>query len=187
MNHSDPRASRSRQALLEAGIEALLQNPNASLTEIAALASVGRATLYRHFETREQLIQELARESLALTDTALSPIKEQGLEGREAIEAMLYAIMPLADRFHFLFSLWNIAENDPLVITIYERQLEELAELVEQGKRAGTINTELTTSWITSSIDSLIYTGSWMIRSGECDAQTAADSAVKTLFGGIGV
>ncbi len=187
MNPSDPRANRSRQALMEAGIEALLQNPSASLTEIATLAGVGRATLYRHFQTREQLIQELARESLELTDAAREPIKAQGLKGREGIEAMLYAIMPFADRFHFLFSLWNIAEDDPSVIAIYEQQLEELAELVEQGKQAGSINTELTTSWIVTSIDSLIYAGSWMVRSGECDAQTAAKSAVQTLFGGIGV
>ena len=96
MKLSDPRANRSRQALLNAGIDAFLINPNASLTEVAAIAGVGRATLYRHFETREQLIQELARESLALTDKATEPLKAKKLKGREAIAAMLHAVMPLA-------------------------------------------------------------------------------------------
>jgi len=186
INPKDPRANRSRQALLEAGIEVLLQNPNASLTEVAAFAGVGRATLYRHFKTRDQLIHELALESLALTDSAMEPIKAQNLKGREAIEAMLFAVMPLADRFHFLLSLWNIVEDDLAVTEIYERQLEELAVLVEQGKKAGSIKIEIKTIWIVTTIDCLIYAGWWIVRGGECDAQEAAESAVQTLFGGIG-
>ncbi|WDD97543.1 TetR/AcrR family transcriptional regulator [Thalassomonas actiniarum] len=185
MKLSDPRANRSRQALLSAGIEVFLVNPHASLTEVAAFAGVGRATLYRHFETREQLIQELARESLALTDKAMQPLKIQKLEGREAIEAMLHAVMPLANRFHFLLSLWSIAEDDPEVTDIYNRQLDEMAELVEQGKKAGDINTALTTTWIVTMIDCLIYAGWYLVRDNKCDAKEAAESAVQTLFSGI--
>jgi len=185
MKLSDPRANRSRQALLNAGIDAFLINPNASLTEVAAIAGVGRATLYRHFETREQLIQELARESLALTDKATEPLKAKKLKGREAIAAMLHAVMPLANRFHFLLSLWTIAEDDPEVSEIYHRQLAELAELVEQGKQAGEINTGLTTTWIVTMIDSLIYAGWYLVRSGEYNPGEAAQSAVHTLFSGI--
>ncbi|WDE10277.1 TetR/AcrR family transcriptional regulator [Thalassomonas haliotis] len=185
MKLSDPRANRSRQALLTAGIEVFLVNPNASLTEVANIAGVGRATLYRHFETREQLIQELARESLALTDRALEPLKAKKLKGREAIEFMLHAVMPLANRFHFLLSLWTIAEDDPEVSNIYNRQLEELAALVEQGKQAGSINAGLTTTWIVTMIDSLVYAGWYLVRSGECNAEEAAASAVQSLFCGI--
>ena len=185
MKLSDPRANRSRQALLNAGIEVFLINPNASLTEVAAIAGVGRATLYRHFETREQLIQELARESLTLTDKATEPLKAKNLKGRAAIEALLHAVMPLANRFHFLLSLWSIAENDPEVTGIYNRQLAELAQLVEQGKQAGEINTNLTTTWIVTMIDSLIYAGWYLVRAKECDATEAAESAVQTLFSGI--
>jgi len=186
MKSSDPRANRSRQALLAAGIETLLLNPNASLSEIAAHAKVGRTTLYRHFKTREQLIQELALESLALTDAAIEPIIKQELKGREAIESMLHALMPLADRFHFLLSLWNIAEDDPEVTNIYNRQLEYLSLLVEQGKQEGSITREMTTTWCVTMIDCLIYGCASLVRSGECDVQTASTSAVRTLFGGIG-
>ena len=68
-----------------------------------------------------------------------------------------------------------------------DAQRQALAEMVEQGKQAGSINSEMTTTWIVTMIDCLIYGCAWLVRSGECDAQTAAESAVQTLFGGIGV
>lgn len=186
INTKDPRANRSRLALMNAGIQAFLKNPNASLTEVASFAGVGRATLYRHFATREQLIQELAKESLSLIDGAMKPIYEKGLEGRSAIEAMLHVSMPLADRFHFLLSLWNIADEDPAVKEIYDRQLEEINDLVEQGKQAGDIKLEMATYWIVTLIDCLIYAGWWSVKNEQCDAKAAANLAIQSLFGGIG-
>ena len=47
----DARIKRSRTAIIEAGLECLNQNNEASLTDIANQAGVGRATLYRLFET----------------------------------------------------------------------------------------------------------------------------------------
>ncbi|SFC58438.1 TetR/AcrR family transcriptional regulator [Pseudoalteromonas denitrificans] len=185
MNIKDPRASRSRQALLDAGIQAFLQNPNASLTEVATFAGVGRATLYRHFETREQLIQEMAKESLIQIDKAMAPIYEKNLKGSFAIKAMFEVSMPVADRFHFLLSLWNIANEDTKVREIYDRQLNEINTLVEQGKRAGEIKSDMTTTWIVTLIDCLIYAGWWSIKDGHLDAKSASELAIASLFGGI--
>jgi len=182
----DARAMRSRRALLDSGIELLLRNPAASLSQIASHAGVGRATLYRHFETRDQLIQTLAVESLEITDAVLAPSKQQGLTGRPALESMLKCIMPLADHYHFLLTLWNIAEQDQEVMQIYNRQLEELAIIIEQGKAEGSISQTLSTGWIVATIDSLLYTGWWMMGNEGMSAEEAADSAITTLFKGIG-
>jgi len=101
------------------------------MSEIALAAGVGRATLYRHFESRELLVQALANKCLQETDELVVPLKEQGLTGKEAIEAYIDVLMPMANRFRFLMSLWNIAADDPTVIRIYQRQLRELRELVK--------------------------------------------------------
>lgn len=187
MKALDARALRSRNALLEAGIEMLLANPKASLSEIALKAGVGRATLYRHFETREQLILALAQESLELTDETMAPIKAQKLAGKAAIEAMFEQIMPLATRYHFLLSLWNIVEDDPIIMDIYNRQLGELVNRIEEGKVMGEINKELSTSWIVSLIDSVIYAGWWTMGNEGTSAEQAANYAKTSLFGGIGI
>lgn len=185
MKHKDARANRSREALINAGIQLLIRNPKASLKEVAEFAKVGRATLYRHFETREQLIQEIAQESLELTDTVMAPIKAKNLPGKESIKAMLHALMPLADRYHFLLSLWSIAEGDEVVLAMYNRQLEELYILIERARAEGDINASLSTDWIIVTIDSLIYAGWWMVGEEKCTPQQAAEQAITTLFNGI--
>ncbi len=45
-----------------------------------------RATLYRHFATREQLILALAQESLAFTERELQPIMALDLDARAKLE-----------------------------------------------------------------------------------------------------
>lgn len=183
--NTDARAVRSRKSLLDAGRDLLLKNPAATLSQIAVHAGVGRATLYRHFETRDQLVQALAQLSLEETDAVTAPLKQAGLKGRAAIEATIDAVMPLADHYHFLLSLWNFAEVDPEVTKIYDRQVAELVTLVEQAKTAGEINRDLDTNWIVTLIDSMLYSGWWLIANQDATSEDMANHAKLSLFQGI--
>jgi len=185
MKPKDARAARSREALINSAITLLIMNPKASLKEVAEYAGVGRATLYRHFETREQLIQEIAQESLDMTDAVMTPIKQKKLTAKLTLEKMFHALMPMADRYHFLLSLWSIAEDDELVMATYQRQLEELYTIIEQARLEGFVRPELSNDWIMVTIDTMIYSGWWLISEGKCTAQQAASQAIITLFGGI--
>lgn len=182
---TDLRASRSRRALLDAAIELLLVNPSASLSDIAQHAGVGRATLYRHFESREALIRELALESLTMTDAILRPIGDAGLSARETLEQGLTAIMQVADRFHFLLFLWYFGDDDPELETIYNRQLKDVYRLIERGKQEHSIDSSLSSEWIVSLIDSLVYAGWWAVQSGDLTAEQAGRHATQSLFNGI--
>lgn len=185
MKPKDARATRSREALINAGIQLFLKNPGASLKEVAEFAGVGRATLYRHFDTRDQLIQEIAQESLTMTDAVMNPIKQQQLSAEESIIAIFHAIMPMADRYHFLLSLWSIAGDNEEVMMTYMRQLSELNELVERARSEGFIRDELSNEWIVITIDTMVYSGWWLISEGQCTPEQAAEQAVMTLFNGI--
>ncbi len=185
MNLDDPRASRSRQALLSASMELLLRNPDASFSDIAIHAGVGRATLYRHFQTRELLIQELTKQSLEKISEAKKPIRDNSLKGREAIETMLKLIMPHADHLHFLFSLWSIAEKDQNIMQIYKDQLKELSKWINQAKRQSQIKKEFSTDWIVATIETIIYSSWLLIASGKISTKAATDHAVSALFEGI--
>ena len=187
MKHKDARANRSRQALINAGIQLLIQHPGAFLKEVAEAAGVGRATLYRHFDTREQLIQEIALESLEMTDTAMAPVHARNGTARETLCDMFRVLMPMADRYHFLLSLWSLAEEDKQVNDIYQQQLERLHELIERGKQQGSIRSDLNSDWVMVMIDTMIYSGWWLIGEGKCDAEQAANNAISTLLSGIGM
>ncbi len=182
----DPRPDRSRRALLDAAIEVLLRNPGASLNEIAQAAGVGRATLYRHFESREQLLRELALESMRVIDEVTQPIAEENLDARTTLERGMIAIMQVADRFHFLLACGSLAENDPEVEAVYRRQIDELTELVEWGKSEGSIDPDLTTDLIVGLIDSLVNAGWWAVHTGSLDTDAAGRQAAQILFAGVG-
>ena len=184
-NIDDPRASRSRSALLNSATELFLLNPTAAMTEVATHAGVGRATLYRHFETREQLVLALAKDSLEITDQVLQPLREQKMSAKQTLIEGLRVVMPIADKYHFLLQLWTIGQEDPEVDEIYNRQLDELAALVERGKTERSISSEISTSWIVMLYDSLLYIGWWSIQSGDMDAELATNHAIESLFKGI--
>ena len=176
--------AQSRSAIEEAGIEVLLRNPDASMSEIALVASVGRATLYRHYESREILVQSLARKCLEETDELLEPIKAQKLTGKQAIEASIDVLMPMANRFRFLMSLWTLAADDPVVNGIYKRQLDELKELVMQAQNDGDISSELSSVWVVSMFDAILNSAWHLIENGEITSSDAVGAIKRSFFRG---
>ena len=180
----DLRAQRSRLALIEAGIELFIQNPNASLSDVATFAGVGRATLYRHFESRDDLIRTIAQDSLEKTDEVLLPLRQKKLKARELIEEGLKVIVPLAKHYHFLLSLWNIAAEDKKVMAIYKRQLKDLSALIDEAKKQKAINKNLSTDWIVSMYDCVLYTSWYMVGQGMSE-QDVIDHAITSFFSGV--
>jgi TetR/AcrR family transcriptional regulator, mexCD-oprJ operon repressor len=93
---------RTPAAILEAAARVLAARGDATMNEIAAVAGVGRATLYRHFPTREALLEALeaeARQELAarVADAALGSVPVP-----EALQRLLRAIFTVGDRYVFL-------------------------------------------------------------------------------------
>jgi len=133
----DKRFTQSEKAIIEASIQMLLVNPSAGMSDIAEAAGVGRRTLYRHFESRDVLIEKLIIVCVEELKAASAPL--QHLSGRAAIEASIEVTMPLADRFHFLTILWPTAANNEEVEQIDNQLDEKMATLIEQAKEAGDI------------------------------------------------
>jgi AcrR family transcriptional regulator len=70
-------AQRNRDRLLEAAVRAFSQNgPDVTLEAIAKDAGVGIGTLYRHFPTREALIEASYRNELARLCDAVADLQQ---------------------------------------------------------------------------------------------------------------
>ncbi|MFB9888032.1 TetR/AcrR family transcriptional regulator [Balneatrix alpica] len=182
----DARILKSRKALLDAALTLLLRNPAASLKEIAEFAQVGRATLYRHFDSRESLVQALALQCLEDVERVIDPIRRQALAPEQILRQLFEALIPLGDRYHFLLSLWEVAEQDPAFKRLYQQQLQRLSQLLDNAKATGTIRQDLDTEWLVTAIDSLLYAAWWQqgMHPGKADHYTRA--LLVTLFEGIG-
>ena len=183
-NPLDARVLRSRRRILDGAVDVLVRKPDISLSDLAAQLGIGRATVYRHFATRAELISTLAAQCLTETDAAMAPLA--GLRGRAAIEAMLDAIMPLAARYHFLVQVWSHAsEPDAEISTIYVRQLQALAVRVEQAQADGDVDATLPVDWIVNIIDRVIVVAWSMIAEHGVSADKASALCKRMLFDGI--
>ena len=180
----DKRIIQSEKAIIEASIQTLLLNPSAGMTDIAVAAGVGRATLYRHFESREKLIEKLILISVEELKAASGPI--QHLTGRAAIEAYIEVKMPLADRFHFLTTLWTGMEESEAIKQNDTQLIDELATLVDQAKEAGEINPDLPTIWIVSFYEGTVMAAWWLIGSGKLTIDDAVAYTKQSFFSGCG-
>ncbi len=102
MSHMIQTRPNSRDAIIEAAFDVFGRDPSAPLSDIAALAGVGRATLHRHFAGREDLIIELTKIAIEELDTAVQAAVKDAPNYTVALERSLHAVVPLANRNWFL-------------------------------------------------------------------------------------
>jgi TetR/AcrR family transcriptional repressor of mexCD-oprJ operon len=90
---------RTSAAILEAAIHVLAENPDASVNEIAVAAGVGRATMYRYFPTREELLKELGHTAWAELAARIADARFDRVPVPEALERLLRAMLTVTDHY----------------------------------------------------------------------------------------
>ena len=85
-------AQRTHERILHAATAELTVDPSAGMDVIAQRAGIGRATLYRHFATREELIAALRELFLDRVEAAADASIAE-IDPRAAVEIFIEAIM----------------------------------------------------------------------------------------------
>ncbi len=142
----DPRVARSRQVILEATLDLLADEGLAGLNieALAARAGVGKATIYRHFATREGMIEE------AFETLKPMHVPDQAGSAREQITQIMTAVCTGSTTSRWgrvLPALIDAAERDPAILTIHrrisERRAEALTGVLEAGVTSGELRSDL--------------------------------------------
>lgn len=178
-----PRRS-TRQSVLDAAAVVLAESPGASMGAVATAAGIGRATLYRHFLSREALIKELSLEAIRACDAACEPVFRKPKEARRALREMLAALVSVGDRFHFL-TAESGSTTDPEVVAETDRQAAEMVAFVEHAKEEGLFDAGLPTRWIADTISSVVWTAWAAVADGSLTPAAAADLAFRTVISGL--
>src|SRR5438093_1535806 len=98
-------AERSISSIIDAALEALASDPNASMAEIARRAGVVRATIYMHFPTRESLLDAVMEHATALVADAIRQAEPNRGEPTEALERVLLATWQQLSQFHSVLGI----------------------------------------------------------------------------------
>ncbi len=176
----------TKDEILKGAAAVLAKNPGATFAELAEKIGIGRATLYRYFAKRDDLIKALALFSLQEIDEAVRPLLQQAMPSHDLLYAIIEVLIPIGERFHFLstdeFDVWTDAE----VKQVYERQDKELGQLIEFMKQEGKFRLDIPTAWIVAVFDNLIYTAWVSIQDGDIAPNQAPSLVYETLMKGFG-
>lgn len=181
--HREPRADaqRNRARLLGAASEIFIERgPDAPYTEIAKAAGVGVGTIYRHFPTREELIEATYRSEL---DAVCEAATE--LLGTLAPELALRAWM---DRFiDYMTTKIGLSEAIRAVVAAggnpfahsRDRLDQALDALLSATSAAGYTRSEVEPDDVLMSLSGIA------MATGTADTRAQADRMVGLLFEGL--
>ena len=155
-------ALRNRERILEVAKGAFTRRgADASLDEIAKQAGVGPGTLYRHFPTRDALIEAVYRtevEKLAAAAhgfaAAMSPV--------EALRAWLLLFVDYVAAKHIIAPALNSVAGGPSRLYEGSRSLVQGAidELVRSAKKSGEVRSDVNASDLLRAVIGVSYVGS---------------------------
>lgn len=138
-------AQRNRERILEVAKGAFARHgANASLDEIAKQVGVGPGTLYRHFPTREELLEAVYRaelEKLAAAEQKLA----QTMAPTEALRAWLLLFVDAIAAKQLIAPALNTLLGDPKKVfeASYAKMNQAIRALVKRGVESGEIRSDL--------------------------------------------
>jgi AcrR family transcriptional regulator len=177
-------AERSVARILDAAIDALASDPEASMAEIARRAGVVRATIYAHFPTRESLIEAItlrAVDEVTEQIVAAEPARDDAAEALARVVAVTWRAL---GRFHALIAL-NSRQSSVELRRRHEAVLAVLEPLIARGRRDGTFRADVPVQWHLSMILALVHAASAELREGRVPADRVEAAVVATVLGAL--
>jgi AcrR family transcriptional regulator len=175
-------ADRSVQAILEAALEALASDPEASMAAIARRAGVVRATIYVHFPTRESLLDAVMEHAVAQVAQATGNAEPTRGKPEEALERVLRATWQQLSQFHALLAI-NTARLSAK--ELHRRHLpvtSQFAPLVERGQKTGVFRRDVPVSWHLAVLRAIVHSASAELQSGRLSEAEVEQTVITTVL-----
>jgi AcrR family transcriptional regulator len=179
-------ADRSVQAILEAALDALASDPDASMAEIARRAGVVRATIYAHFPTRESLLDSVMEHAVAEVAEATAAAEPDRGEPKAALERVVRATWQKLDLFHALLAI-NTARLS--VEELRRRHLpvvKQFAPLIERGQKDGVFRRNVPVAWHLAVLRGIVHAASAELRSGRLNEAMVEETMLTTVLAALG-
>ena len=178
-----PRADARRNiaAILDAARDALIDDPDATVAQIAKRAGVGRVTLYGHFATRAELVDAVFAQVSEEADAVLEGVDASG-DPVEAVTRLVNATWQLVHRARSLVAAVERELPPERVRQHHDRHLARATELIRRGRAQGAFRSDLPEQWLATTMYTLMHAAAAEVRAGRLDGADAGPTVAATLI-----
>ena len=179
-------AERSVARILDAAVDALGEDQEASMSEIARRAGVVRATIYVHFPTREALLEAVTERALAEVAAVIMATEPARGDPAAALERVVAAAWRTLGRYHALVAINIGGQTHEELHHRHGSVLGTLMPLIERGQSAGDFRADVPATWHLAMLMALIHAGSAELQARRVPEADAEAALVATVLGAVG-
>ena len=179
-----------REEILAAAQRQLNVDPRSSLADIATAAGIGRATLHRHFASRETLLEEIGTRSQDRWEQRLDHVHVEAVAAsgdaeriERALRDLLEAFVEDADDFGFSLTDSFIA-GEPEMVERTERLFAREVSLYAAAQQAGVLRDDVPARWLGHASYGLLVAAREAIRAGDVPRRDVAELVITTYLRG---
>src|SRR3954469_251959 len=178
-------AERSIARILDAAVDALADDPGASMAEIARRAGVVRATIYVHFPTREALLEAVTHRAIAEVGEVIESAEPHRGDPADALARVVAASWRTLGRYHALIAINTQQHGQDELRARHSSVLGALQPLIERGQADGTFGADVPAAWHLSMVLALMHAASGELGAGRVNDADAAPALVATILGAL--
>jgi AcrR family transcriptional regulator len=178
-------AERSIERILDAAVDALGDDQEASMAAIARRAGVVRATIYVHFATREALVEAVTERALGEAAAVIEATEPARGEPVDALTRVVAAAWRKLGRYHALVAINTGTQAPEELRHRHGPVLDQLLPLIQRGQDDGVFRTDVTAAWHLSMVMAIIHAASGELRAGRVPETHAEDAVVATVLGAV--
>lgn len=175
-------ARRNVEAILDAATSCLARDPDASISEIAKAAGVGRVTLYGHFDSRTTLVAAVVDRAIAEGDAALAAVDLEG-DPVAALVRLVEATWVITYRYGALVVAAEQALPDERMAAAHAGPRARAERLLERGRAEGRFRSDLPVSWLVTILHTVTHAAATAVYNGEMNAEEAPRVIAATMLG----
>jgi AcrR family transcriptional regulator len=191
-HHSPDRAPRRRAdaerniaRILDAAVDALADDQEASMSAIAKRAGVVRATVYVHFPTREALLDAVTERALEEVSAVIADAEPDRGDPTDALRRVVAAAWRALGRYHPLVAITTSTSTPEELRQRHHPVLGQLLPLVERGQAAGAFRTDVPASWHLAMLMAIIHAASAEQRAGRVSEPATESAVANTVLGAV--
>jgi AcrR family transcriptional regulator len=177
---ADGTIERTRAVILEAAARVLGRRPDASMADIADEAGVGRATLYRHFPTRESLLQGAQEAGIAELTEGIEAANLGDLTVERAIARLTSVFMRTGAKYAAFITQ---DEEHPDSVD-KQRVIQPVRDVIDRGVREGVLRPDPSADVLFEMFSALLERSLWLTVSGTTTPEAATDAVVDLFLDG---